>query len=239
MKVKRKEPRWIYTILGLAVLSVIVLVLFANMPNLSPMQVGRDVSNPIIAIFTALTVLFLFMSWREARHEREDAERPHISIMLRLHPDTNRVLVISNTGKSIALNTRLRLRHVKEGLEVETPFSEHHEKMKLRENPLFTHKSDVPVGWLYEFLLPDGKEYREDEEEKFHPRMFSIDISFESLTGTEYSYNAPVDVNAHKHSIVPSRSTAQRLEVISSELLPVIKKIASELESIKRAMKDS
>lgn len=218
----------------IVVLSVTIAVCIANARRSGSLLDALSVPETVTAIATVATVVFLYLAWKQGKYAADDADRPHISIMVRLHPDSYRILVIANTGKSVALNTRLRLHGVKEGLEVQTPPGDHTRKvLKLLDNPLFTGECDLPAGWVYEFLMQHGKAYTEDTDEQKYPRKFSIDVSLESLGGTKYEYTTPIDINAHMNSIAPMRSTSGRLEVISKEWLPVVMGIKSELGEIR------
>jgi hypothetical protein len=189
-------------------------------------------ANNITATATVTTVILLYLTWKQAKFAADDSERPHITIMIRLHPDTNRVLVISNTGKSVALNSRLRLRDIKDGLELKTPDG----SKTLLENPLFHSECDLPEQWLYEFLLQKGIEYAADTDEQKYPRNFSIDVRFESLNRTIYEYKVPIDISAHKNSLVPKRSVTGQLEIMSKQWLPVVDGINSELQKIRNIL---
>ncbi|MBN9400322.1 MAG: hypothetical protein J0I17_09130 ['Candidatus Kapabacteria' thiocyanatum] len=221
----------------ITVLSAIGAVCIANARRSGSLLDALSEPNTVTAIATVATVAFLYLAWKQGKYAADDADRPHISIMIRLHPDSYRILVIANTGKSVALNTRLRLHGVKDGLELETPPGDRTGKvLRLLDNPLFTGECDLPTDWVYEFLMQRGKAYTEDIDEQKYPRRFSIDVSFESLGGTKYEYTIPIDINTHKNSIVPMRSTSGRLEVISKEWLPVVMDIKSELGKIRNIL---
>lgn len=225
MKIKRRLPILQY---GLSLCAVVLISISLTVGFRLPID-----ADLIAGIMTSLTVILLFLAWRDAQHTKDDAERPHISIMLRLTSDTYRVLVITNSGKSVALNCQLRLRGVKHGLNVETPTPDNDRTLKIVDNPLFNNSAELPAGWMYEFLLQDGKAYAGDPQEEVHPRKFSVDVSFESLRGTRYEYSVPIDINAHKHSMVPQQSVSGRLEIIAKEWFPVVKDIRTELASLR------
>lgn len=127
---------------------------------------------------TSLPVILPFLAWRDARHTKDEAERPHISIMLRLTSDTYRVLIIANSGRSIALNCRLRLRGGEHGLTVETPEFDDDGTLRIIDNPPFDSNAELPAGWMYEFLLQDGEAYAEDLMRKFIlVRSLSMSVS--------------------------------------------------------------
>ena len=195
-------------------------------------------TNMITSFATAATLVFLYLTWKQVREAQEDAERPHVTIGLYMRSDTDRVLFITNGGKSPAIRTRLKLIGVKEGLKVTSQETAKGEFYNLEDNPLFHDGIDLPSGWLYEFLLQRGTTYAEDLEEEKHPRAFTIDIKYESVRGTKYEDSVPISIDAHRYSIVPSATTAEQLGRLRKPLLEALNGIKMELMRIRSSSHD-
>lgn len=198
--------------------------------------VGYLSTDVLIAVTTALTVVLLYYTLKLSKRAAEDAERPHISVTLRITPDTNRVLVITNSGKSTAIKAKLSLTGVKQGLRVASRLTSNQETYYLDNNPLFSEGADLPVGWLYEFLLMHGEDYANDPKELMHPRTFTITVRYEALNGTRYEDFITININAHRHSIVPPHSSAMRIEQLRKTLKEELTKIRRELVDVRRAI---
>lgn len=228
MKITRRNQHAI-TIAELT--SIVVIVMWMHKSVVEDWEFS---ANSITAIATVATVILLYYTFKASRQSAEDAERPHISIVLRMTSDTNRVLVITNSGKSTAVDTKLSLVGVKEGLRLATPPNIKHEIYHLDETPLFTTGADLPSGWLYEFRLHHGTTYAADMAEMKHPRRFEIAVRYESLAGTVYEDRVPIDIDAHKHSLVPTHSASANIHILTEKLVPVLRDIKTELQWIRR-----
>lgn len=222
MKIIRKH-RIIIAIMELAVLTLAVVGLKITLGG-----------NAIFAAenFTALgtfcTVILLYYTLKFSRQSAEDAERPHISIMLRMTSHTNRILVITNSGRTTAKNTRLSLDDVQGNLRVINA-----DNYYLDETQLFTTGADLPSGWLYEFFLQHGSTYAADPDGVKHPRRFTIKVNYESLSGTKYEDEIPIDIGAHRHSVVPKHSVAENIHLLTKELIPAITSLHDEVQKIR------
>lgn len=231
MKITRMPKWWRYAeaVCAVALISIVIVLSIKD-------DSGAVSFEGVTAFATLATVCFLYLAWKQVKYAAEDAERPHISIMLRITSGTNRILVIKNTGKSTAINVRLTLTGVKPGLRVKSQIRRDDEEYCLDDTPLFAHGADVPAGWLYEFLLLHGKTYHEDQEELKHVRKFTIEIRYESLQGTVYEDSISIDIDLHKHGIAPKHTSAERIELLESALIPVLKEMKNEIREIRMAL---
>lgn len=225
-----RYPRWLsafecsfFCVIGVVIIDV-----------LSETESKVNWSNTITAGATYVTVVLLYYANKNTRNAQEDSERPHISVELHLKNNTSRVLVIRNVGKSAALQTSFKLSDVKDGLEIEAPLTVTGEAYRLRESPLFMERHDLTPGWQYEFLLRSGKEYKSDPNQHTYPRRFVVHVSYCSLRRTVYEDEFPIDIEAHKHSIVPQKTTGEQVGELRRRLEEELRGIKSELQAIRR-----
>jgi hypothetical protein len=230
MKITRKHGTLIAITEAVVFCGMIVWLIYAVC------ETGLLSTDVITSVATSATVVLLYYTLKWSRQASEDAERPHLSVMLSITADTNRVLVIANSGKSTAIKTKLSLVGVKEGLRVASKPTSNHEIYYLDNNPLFSEGADLPVGWLYEFLLMHGEDYANDPDEQKHPRRFTIKARYEALNGTIYEDAITIDISAHRHSIVPPHSSAMRINQLRKTLKEDLASIRREISGIRRAV---